>query len=51
MAARVDELERWRTGIRIDMHEISEELKGINIELKEIHTLIAERTGKRKITD
>jgi len=49
MGARVEELERWRVTLRRDMHEISDKLEYLGIELKAIHTLIDERTERRVI--
>lgn len=50
MGARVQELERWRTDMRKDMHEISERLEYVGVELRSIHTLIDERTEKRMLS-
>jgi uncharacterized protein (UPF0335 family) len=47
MGARVEELEEWKLRMREDMHEISDKLERVAIELKAIHTLINERTEKR----
>lgn len=47
LSARVEELERWRIGIRQDMHEISDTLERIRVELKNLETLIVERTDRR----
>lgn len=49
ISARVEEIERWRINIRTDMHEISEEIKTMSSKLKELSTLIEERTERRTI--
>jgi uncharacterized protein (UPF0335 family) len=48
LAARVEELERWRNNMRQDMHEISDKLEGMGEELKHLVTLIEERTDRRQ---
>lgn len=45
--ARLKELERWRTDMRKDMHEISDRLQTISIQLSGVVTLIEERTDRR----
>jgi len=47
LSARVEEIERWRTTIREDMHEISDILTNMTAELKKLTTLIEERTERR----
>lgn len=47
ISARVEELEKWRVSIRIDMHEISAELISVKEELAKLSTLIIERTDRR----
>jgi len=47
LAARVEELERWRSVMRGDMHEISEILNTMATELKRLATLIEERTDRK----
>ncbi len=47
LSARVEELERWRLTIRVDMHEISDLITGMTSELKRLSTLIEERTERR----
>ena len=42
-AARLEELERWRGSIRQDMHEISDVLEGVRLELQRLGTVIDER--------
>lgn len=48
ISARVEEIERWRLTIRADMHEISDVLEKVRVELKHLSTVIEERTEKRK---
>ena len=50
VSARVEELERWRISIRADMHEISDKLELVFVELKRLTTLMEERTARGKIT-
>jgi len=50
LAARVEELERWRVNVRTDLHEVSEILTGMTTELKRLATLIEERTDRRLFT-
>lgn len=50
VSARVEELERWRISIRADMHEISDKLELVFVELKRLTTLMEERTARAKIT-
>lgn len=47
LSARVEELERWRTDMRKDMHEISDILESIRLQLKNLETLMLERTDRR----
>jgi hypothetical protein len=47
-AARIEELERWRLSIRQDMHEISDALESVRIELRRLGTVIEERTERRE---
>ena len=49
LAARVTSLEEWRKGIRQDMHEISDKLELISTELKQLMTLVDERTERRVV--
>jgi len=49
LGARVEALEKWRTDIRRDMHEISEKIEHLGKELRAIHILIDERTERRVI--
>jgi len=49
--ARVEELERWRGDIRKDMHEVSDALASVGLELKRLGTLIEERTRQRRHSD
>jgi uncharacterized protein (UPF0335 family) len=45
-AARIEQLEQWRTSIRLDMHEISDRLGLVGEELKRLTTIIEERTQR-----
>lgn len=47
IAARVEALEAWRVSVRNDMHEISDTLTNISVELKALLTIIEERTERR----
>jgi hypothetical protein len=47
VSARVEELEKWRGTIRDDMHEISDQMSLMNQSMRELKTLIEERTEKR----
>jgi len=49
--ARVQELERWRGSIRTDMHEISDALELVRIELQRLSTMIEERTSRVRRSD
>lgn len=49
VTARVEELEKWRSGIRMDMHEISDKLEKLFNEMASIKTLIDERTERREV--
>lgn len=44
---RVEALEEWRGTMRSDMHEISEQMRDLVVEVKALHTLIQERTERR----
>jgi DNA anti-recombination protein RmuC len=48
LAARVEELERWRGTIRVDMREISDILERLGRQLTTVETLIRERTERRE---
>jgi hypothetical protein len=48
LSARVEEIERWRLTIRQDMHEISDILTNMTVEMRRLSTLIEERTGRTK---
>ncbi len=48
LSARVEALEAWRGSIREDMHEISDKISAMNESLKELKTVIEERTEKRQ---
>jgi hypothetical protein len=45
--ARIEELEKWRTAVRGDMHEVSDELKALTLEVRKLATIIEERTERR----
>jgi len=47
LAARVEELERWRTTMRVDMHEVSSMLEQLGLKIENLGTLIVERTDRR----
>lgn len=47
VTARVEELEKWRLSMRIDMHEISTQMSEVVTEIRGLHTLIEERTAPR----
>ena len=47
ISARIEELEKWRISIRVDMHEISDQIQKVNNTLSELSTLIKERTERR----
>ncbi len=49
LSARVEELERWRGNLRLDMHEISEKLEGLTAAVHGLQTLIEERTERRRL--
>ena len=46
-AARLQALEEWRTNVRGDLHEVSEQIAKMNLSLAAITTLIEERTEKQ----
>jgi hypothetical protein len=45
--ARIDALEKWRDNIRLDMHEISDQIQGLSKQMTALATLIEERTDRR----
>lgn len=47
VAARVEELEKWRENMRGDMHEISEQMTKVAVAVHGLTTLIEERTDRR----
>lgn len=49
-SARIEELERWRLSMRVDMHEISEKLERQTTEISRLTTVIEERTERRVVT-
>lgn len=48
-SARLEALESWRSGIRDDMHEISDKMEEMASSLRELTTVIEERTERRVI--
>ncbi len=48
-SARLESLEKWREGIRIDMHEISDKLEILANAVEKVKTLIEERTERRLV--
>lgn len=46
-SARIEQLEKWRDSIRVDMHEISEQIIEIGRKLATIAALLEERTERR----
>ena len=46
-SSRLESLEEWRKNIRLDMHEISDQLKDISVQVTNLTTLITERTERR----
>ncbi len=46
-AARLQSLEEWRTNVRGDLHEVSEQMAVMNNSLTSLATLIEERTQKQ----
>lgn len=47
--SRVESLETWRGTIRNDMHEISDQIAGLSIQVANVETLIRERTDRRNM--
>lgn len=47
MRSRVEAVEEWRKTVRGDMHEVSEELRSLAGEVKQLRTIIEERTDRR----
>lgn len=47
LSARVEEIERWRTDVRKDMHEISDQIKDMSVSVQNLVTIIEERTERR----
>lgn len=47
LSARVEELERWRTDVRKDLHEVSDKLEELSVLVKHSITIIEERTERR----
>lgn len=51
LAARLEELERWRGRQHADMHEISDVLEALGRKVEILATLIRERTWRRRASD
>lgn len=48
--SRVEALEVWRGTIRNDMHEISDQISALSIQVANVEILIRERTDRRSLT-
>ena len=48
LAARVEEIERWRISVRLDLHELSSKLEALTVSIKYLATLIEERTARHR---
>lgn len=48
-AARIEQLEKWRDNIRLDMHEISDHIQALGKNIAEIKTMLEERTERRHV--
>ncbi len=48
-SSRLHELEKWRDNIRLDMHEISDLIAGIDKKLIALTALFEERTERRNM--
>ena len=46
-SARLESLEAWRNNIRLDMHEISDELKAISLQIARLTTMVERRKNDR----
>lgn len=46
LSARVEELEKWRSHMRQDMHEISDKLEEMGNAISELTIVIKERTDR-----
>lgn len=51
LSARIEELERWRKDIRVDMHEISEKMEEMTVSFTHLAAIIEERQKQRRGTD
>lgn len=47
MRTRIEAVEEWKKSVRGDMHEVSEELRTLAGEVKQLRTIIEERTDRR----
>lgn len=45
--ARVEALEQWRTSVRSDFHEVSDQMEALKIGFAEVRTIIDERLPRR----
>ncbi len=45
-SARLESLEEWRSNIRLDMHEISDELKAISIQITRLAAIVDRRKNE-----
>jgi hypothetical protein len=50
IVARIEELEKWRSSIRVDMHEISDKIESMTAAMEKLTTLIEERTERRNFS-
>jgi septation ring formation regulator EzrA len=46
--ARIDHLEEWRANVRMDMHEISDQIQEVGHKLTALVTMFEERTERRQ---
>ena len=49
LSARVEEIERWREGVRKDLHEVSDNISELKNAVERLATLIDERTERRLV--
>lgn len=48
-SSRLEALEKWRDNVRLDMHEISDKLDKLSLQIGNVETLIQERTERRTV--
>ncbi len=48
-AARIASLEAWRTNVRTDFHEVSDQMSHMSKQMATLTTLIEERTDRRLV--